>query len=58
MKLKDVIKDLQQLADQMGEDADFMLHDKTTGTDLVSDPDSDVWDFGIMRGENAVVVEF
>lgn len=58
MKIKDVIADLQRFADRVGEDAEFILYDRSEDRELRTDPEDDDWDFEINCGENEVVVEF
>ena len=60
MKLRDVIAQLQQFADQMDEDAEFELYDRSEDRAIiVGEVDGDeIWDFDISRGSNLVVIEF
>lgn len=58
MKIKDVIEDLQRFADRVGEDAEFILYDRTEDKELRTDVEDDDWDFEILCGDNQVVIEF
>lgn len=59
MKIKDVIKDLEQLAAQTekGLDAELVLYDRDSGRTFRNDGEQ-VWDFEILRGDLEIVVEF
>lgn len=58
MKLSELIKDLQHLGEVVGGDPEFQLFDKERNQTLVNDPDGDVQDFEVLRGDNLVVIEF
>lgn len=58
MKLTDAIKQLEQMAKMMGPHATLELFDRTTARTLKADPDTEQWDFEILRGDACVVIEF
>lgn len=57
MKLSEFIRDAQQLAGE-GNDPELQLFDRNRAVDLINDPDTDTWDFEVMRGDNCIVIEF
>jgi hypothetical protein len=58
MKLSDAITQLQQFAAKMGPDAEFALWSRDEDRMFQVDPDTEVWEFEILRGDNEVVIEF
>ena len=58
MKLKEVMKQLEDLHAKLGPDAEFVLYEKDTEKTYTTDPDADVFEFEFCRGDNEVVVEF
>jgi hypothetical protein len=57
MDLEDFITQLRQMA--KGKDKPTVtLFDRHRAVELVNDPDSDTWDFEIMRGDDGPVIEF
>jgi hypothetical protein len=58
MRLRDAINQLEQFAQQMGDDAEFGIYDRDNDVRYEVDPDYDVFEFEILRGDNEVVIEF
>ncbi len=56
MKLSEFIRDALQLAGDT--DPELELFDRNRGVELRNDPDTDMWDFEVMRGDNCIVIEF
>ena len=56
MKLSDFVRDAQA---RFGDsDPDILLFDRNRGVELINDPDSNTWDFEVLRGDNCIVIEF
>lgn len=58
MKLSEMIRDMQQLASTMDADPEVILFDRFGDREMKLDPDSDTFDFQIMRGDAQIVIEF
>jgi hypothetical protein len=60
MTVRDAINQLEQFAEQVGDDAGFKLYDRSwvSPREYVVDPDDDKWEFEILRGDHEVVIEF
>lgn len=58
MLLTDAIAQLQRFAEQLPSDARFELFDKDAERTLRADPDTEQWEFEILRGDKEVVIEF
>lgn len=59
MKIRDLMKDLQDFADRMpsGQDAEVILYDRATQKELRVDPDTERFDFEVLRGDDEVCIE-
>lgn len=58
MTLRELIQDLERAAAVQGDDAEFTLYDRTNEREFHVNPDADVFDFELLHGDRAVVVEF
>jgi hypothetical protein len=60
MTINDLIHQLQQFAaqDLKGGDATVKLFDRRTDSEFVVNPDDDVFEFEVLRGDGEVVIEF
>jgi hypothetical protein len=60
MTINDFIQQVQHLAaqDLKGGDAELVLWDRTNDRELRVNPDADVFDFELTRGDGELVIEF
>lgn len=60
MMVKDLINELQRMAaqDLKGGDAEVILYDTNSDIEYHADPDSEDWDFEVLRGDGEIVIEF
>jgi len=58
MRLSQFAQVVESLASSMDGDPEVILFDRATETELRVDPDADVFDYEILRGDREIVIEF